>query len=79
MSDKKQKEIRLDEHFESVSSEFVMCYGDSEKKCIKSICSMWVHDDRCPNFDWLGPYKSSTYSKRPDLKEKPSGEIRIST
>ncbi len=53
------------------------CYGVPERLCAKSVCNMWVHDDRCPNFDWLGPYKSIHYSKRPNLPDRPIGEIRI--
>lgn len=54
----------------------MQCYGDPEKLC-SSVCNMWVHDERCPNFDWLGPYKSDNYVKRGGLPGRPKGFIRI--
>jgi hypothetical protein len=80
MQETKQKD-KPEKATESASKDerLVMCYGDAEKQCIKSVCSMWVKDDRCPNFDWLGPYKSNVYVKRPGLPDRPDGLIRINT
>lgn len=47
--------------------------------CCKSVCSMWVDDKRCPNYDWLGPYATSKFIKPRHRMKPPIPDVLINT